>query len=526
MAQHITSFYPPQRPKSAASNSSWGSTQTLVPHASLPGSFTSSPPPWSSSSTSMSTTSMLKPQAHLSSVLAASPPAPGLMNAARSASPYYPQPVQYHPHSQQHHQHHKQRSSASASDSISMSIPNGVPIPPNAPQLPPQIPPNAIPAPIPPHLPIPETNNTYLTRDNLPSILTHLSSRIQVHFGFHVRLVVHGGFVAVFHQSLKSRRSTRDIDFLMRAFVKEYGCVGPAGGGHRVPDAEARLLRCIEETARKFGLGKDWMNSHADVALPMAYEYVAFILFASSSFLTLPFLRLSSRHRLCTSPSPILPTHSPSGALYDPIHTSALSPSNTSTNTLFTSPSLTLISTTWPWSIALKLVRFQKDDPRDIAAMLKLGFWKAGIRWDEGRLEGWIRECCPEVGPALGFSDIGVGGNGRDRIYWPKNQWAMWQQESKKMEVRNNMVLALDMAYGGKDARAYAKHTEMVHGYSRQPQPPQQQQAPPQQQQSQQQLVVPPPPPPSMAMCYPPTQVKYGQPQAQLQPSRTRTRIW
>ncbi|EIM84724.1 uncharacterized protein STEHIDRAFT_148077 [Stereum hirsutum FP-91666 SS1] len=281
----------------------------------------------------------------------------------------------------------------------------------------------------------------------------------------------------------------------MRAFVKEYGCVGPAGGGHRVPDAEARLLRCIEETARKFGLGKDWMNSHADVALPMAYD--------------------------------------PSGALYDPIHTSALSPSNIQTNTLFTSPSLTLISTTWPWSIALKLVRFQKDDPRDIAAMLKLGFWKAGIRWDEGRLEGWIRECCPEVGPALGFSDIGVGGNGRDRVYWPKNQWAMWQQESKKMEVRNNMVLALDMAYGGKDARAYAKHTEMVHGYSPQPQqPPQQQQSPPQQQplqlqlqqqqQSQQQLVVPPPP--SMAVCYPPTQVKYGQPQAQLQPSRTR--IW
>lgn len=108
-----------------------------------------------------------------------------------------------------------------------------------------------------------------------------------------------------------------------------------------------------------------------------------------------------------------------------------------------------------------------------------------------------------------------------DRVYWPKNQWAMWQQESKKMEVRNNMVLALDMAYGGKDARAYAKHTEMVHGYSPQPQQPQQQ-SPPQQQHSQQQLIVPPPP--SMAMCYPPTQVKYGQPQAQLQPSRTR--IW
>ena len=57
----------------------------------------------------------------------------------------------------------------------------------------------------------------------------------------------------------------------MRAFVQEYGTVG---GVRAVADAEKRLTRCIEETARKFELGKDWMNAHADVALPMAYECV------------------------------------------------------------------------------------------------------------------------------------------------------------------------------------------------------------------------------------------------------------
>jgi hypothetical protein len=40
-------------------------------------------------------------------------------------------------------------------------------------------------------------------------------------------------------------------------------------------DANDRLKQCIFETALQFGLGADWMNSDADVALPMATEYVS-----------------------------------------------------------------------------------------------------------------------------------------------------------------------------------------------------------------------------------------------------------
>lgn len=39
-------------------------------------------------------------------------------------------------------------------------------------------------------------------------------------------------------------------------------------------DAEERLRRCVGRTAEVFGLGEDWMNCDADVALPLAYECV------------------------------------------------------------------------------------------------------------------------------------------------------------------------------------------------------------------------------------------------------------
>jgi hypothetical protein len=37
---------------------------------------------------------------------------------------------------------------------------------------------------------------------------------------------------------------------------------------------EQRLRKCIAETALKYNLGIDWINDHADVALPMAAECV------------------------------------------------------------------------------------------------------------------------------------------------------------------------------------------------------------------------------------------------------------
>jgi hypothetical protein len=71
----------------------------------------------------------------------------------------------------------------------------------------------------------------------------------------------------VLHPHFTHRESTQDIDYLHRAFATEYRTQG-------FPDAEERLRRCIAETAAKFNLGADWMNDHADVALPMALECV------------------------------------------------------------------------------------------------------------------------------------------------------------------------------------------------------------------------------------------------------------
>ena len=71
----------------------------------------------------------------------------------------------------------------------------------------------------------------------------------------------------VLHTSFTHRASTQDIDYIHRAFAAEYRAVG-------FPDAEQRLRKCIAETAAAFNLGADWMNDHADVALPMALECV------------------------------------------------------------------------------------------------------------------------------------------------------------------------------------------------------------------------------------------------------------
>jgi len=70
----------------------------------------------------------------------------------------------------------------------------------------------------------------------------------------------------VLHPSLSHRESTQDVDYLYRSFVSEYRALG-------FPDAGQRLRTCIAETAHKFVLGADWMNDHADVALPWALEY-------------------------------------------------------------------------------------------------------------------------------------------------------------------------------------------------------------------------------------------------------------
>lgn len=115
-------------------------------------------------------------------------------------------------------------------------------------------------------------NEVILTRDFLIEILNDLSARLLQAFLRQIQIVVHGGAVMLLHPTLASsttRRTTRDVDYIKRSFVTEMQKAG-------IYDAEARLDGCIIATATRYGLGTDWFNAHADVALPMAHKYVSF----------------------------------------------------------------------------------------------------------------------------------------------------------------------------------------------------------------------------------------------------------
>lgn len=113
--------------------------------------------------------------------------------------------------------------------------------------------------------PIPEHNQVLLDRRFLPEVLDDFSERLFHSFGATVKLVIHGGAVMVLHKHLNCRQHTRDVDYLHRSFEVEWKQRGVVNAGERIN-------ACIEATAKQFGLGLDWMNAHADVALPMAYE--------------------------------------------------------------------------------------------------------------------------------------------------------------------------------------------------------------------------------------------------------------
>lgn len=86
------------------------------------------------------------------------------------------------------------------------------------------------------------------------------------------------------------------------------------------------------------------------------------------------------------------------GQLTDPIYNDAMSVTNLSTNTVFSSPGLVLVGVTWSWAVALKLVRYQKDDPTDIAAILSLGAHMQGLQWTRQLLEDWLHGHCGPMG--------------------------------------------------------------------------------------------------------------------------------
>ncbi|EPQ56863.1 hypothetical protein GLOTRDRAFT_127257 [Gloeophyllum trabeum ATCC 11539] len=188
-----------------------------------------------------------------------------------------------------------------------------------------------------------------LTADILWVVLNDLSERILRVFGCPIKLVVHGGIVMVLHPKLKCRAFTRDVDYIYRAFETKMVSRG-------IYDAGTKLEECIDSTGRKYGLGTRWMNADPDIALPMAQTR--------------------------------------SGEVYDPLYTSAMSASNLSRNIIFSSPGLTLIAVSWPWAVALKLVRYQKDDPNDIAAILRLGRRENGTLWTRATLEAWLHLKC------------------------------------------------------------------------------------------------------------------------------------
>ena len=128
--------------------------------------------------------------------------------------------------------------------------------------------------------PLPPHNDVELSREMLIDVLEYFSQLVaQLFAGRTIRMVVHGGACMLLHPGLYSlsqqqqqmipslprRTTTRDVDYIHRSFVSELALCG-------MPDAAVKLQECIKTTARCFRLGGDWMNSHADIALPMAHE--------------------------------------------------------------------------------------------------------------------------------------------------------------------------------------------------------------------------------------------------------------
>jgi len=82
------------------------------------------------------------------------------------------------------------------------------------------------------------------------------------------------------------------------------------------------------------------------------------------------------------------------GKTIDPIYRDAVEPMNAANNTIFSSPGLILIGVSWSWAVALKLVRYQKHDPYDIAHILLLAYQMKGMLWNLTILEGWLTTMC------------------------------------------------------------------------------------------------------------------------------------
>lgn len=121
-------------------------------------------------------------------------------------------------------------------------------------------------------------NAVEMTREMLIQVLTYFSSILPNYFGpMPIFLIVHGGAAMLLNPRLQGlagelereghdrRKTTRDVDVVLRNFNAEY-----FSSNRQV--ATETLRQAIHDTARQFGLGADWMNCDADVALPMALQ--------------------------------------------------------------------------------------------------------------------------------------------------------------------------------------------------------------------------------------------------------------
>ncbi|KAF8632931.1 hypothetical protein AX17_004694 [Amanita inopinata Kibby_2008] len=258
---------------------------------------------------------------------------------------------------------------------------------------------------------LPAHNERELTREMLITVLDYLSTLLPSRFNNRlVRLVVHGGASMLLHPDLDKlasqtppfllsppapqpatltaafspsnsfapfqaqppqppqptptpipdvkRTHTRDVDIIARSFAAEWHQLG-------IPDSLERLQECIAVTARQFGLGLDWMNADADIALPMAQD-------------------------------------PETNTTYDPIHRAALQPNNVHLHTVYKSSNglLQLISVTPFWAVALKLVRYTKWDPGDICLLLRNGTNLSGTQWTPDLVEDWLVNHCWPMGYA------------------------------------------------------------------------------------------------------------------------------
>ncbi|KAJ7040571.1 hypothetical protein C8F04DRAFT_1311093 [Mycena alexandri] len=216
-----------------------------------------------------------------------------------------------------------------------------------------------------------QRNMRSLDQAALVQILDYFSQLLPRRFGTarQIRLVIHGGAVMLLNAGLaqlaaataatdgcaKQRSTTRDIDYIARSFSSEWA------QRYGVHDANERLKQCIFETAMQFGLGADWMNSDADVALPMA-----------------------------TDPA--------TGAVYDPIHAASIQGGDPLT--VYTSPNglLKLVSVTPMWTVALKMVRYNDADREDICIILRSGTQARRLHWTPTMLELWLTGTCWAMG--------------------------------------------------------------------------------------------------------------------------------